>query len=149
MKGHSNFLPCFRVIQDVLGLLENVISIHVFDPTLTPAHPSCIGKRKVAFSKHAESSAIGRLFSSSCRGLQSSAATMRPSFVFFWRDKFLSKQIVGEKKILAKKILAGFFSESWQLAVSRWQLAGGSWQVAGGMLPNCLGAVHRRAETLP
>ena len=58
MKGHSNFLPCFGVIQDVLGLLEmgqNVVSIQVLDPALTPAHPSCIGNRKVAFSKHAES----------------------------------------------------------------------------------------------
>ena len=58
MKDYSNFLPCFGIIQDVLGLLEmgqDVVSIQVFDPALTPAHPSYIGDRKLAFSKHAES----------------------------------------------------------------------------------------------
>ena len=58
MKGHSNFLPCFGVIQDVLGLLamgQNVVPIQVFDPALVPAHPCSIGNRKVAFSKNPES----------------------------------------------------------------------------------------------
>ena len=61
MKGHSNFLPCFGVIQDVLGLIkkgENVVTIQVFDTALIPAHPSCIGNRKVAFSKNPESLAL-------------------------------------------------------------------------------------------
>ena len=52
MKGHSNFLPYFGVIQDVLGLLEigqNVV------PGLTQTHPSCNGNSIVAFSIHAES----------------------------------------------------------------------------------------------
>ena len=58
MKRHSNFLPCFGVIQDVLGLIEmgkNVATIQVFDPALIPAQPSCIGNRKNAFSKNPES----------------------------------------------------------------------------------------------
>ena len=52
MNGHSNFVPCFRVIQYVLGLPEmgqNVVSIQNFDPAFTPAHSSSIGNRKVAF----------------------------------------------------------------------------------------------------
>ena len=57
-KRTLKFSACFGVIQDVLGLLEmgqNVVSIHGFDPALTPVHPICIGNRKVAFSQHAES----------------------------------------------------------------------------------------------
>ena len=58
MKGHSNFLPCFEVNEDVLGLIEmvqNVVTIQVFDPALILAHPKCIGYKKVAFSKDPES----------------------------------------------------------------------------------------------
>ena len=58
MKEHSNFLPCFGVIQDVLGLIkmgQNVVTIQVFDAALISAHPSCIGNRKVAFLKNPES----------------------------------------------------------------------------------------------
>ena len=52
MKGHSNFLPCFGVIQDVFGLIEvgqNIVTIQVFEPALIPAHPSCIGNRNFSF----------------------------------------------------------------------------------------------------
>ena len=58
MKGHSNFLPCFGVIQDVLGLIrmgQNVVTIQVFDTALIPAHPNYNRNRKVAFSKNPES----------------------------------------------------------------------------------------------
>ena len=58
MKGHSNFLLCFGVIQYVLGLIkmgQNAVTIHVFDTALTLAHPSCIGNRKFAFTKNPES----------------------------------------------------------------------------------------------
>ena len=61
MKGHSNFLPCFGDIQDVLGLIDmgqNVVTIQVFGPALIPALPSCIGNRKVSFSKNPESKAL-------------------------------------------------------------------------------------------
>ena len=57
MKGHSNFLPCFGDIQDLLGLIDmgqNVVTIQVFDSALIPGHPSCIGNRKVALSKNPE-----------------------------------------------------------------------------------------------
>ena len=59
MKGHSNFVPCFGIIQDVLVLIEkgqNAVSIQVVDPALIPAYPtSCIEKSKVALSKNTES----------------------------------------------------------------------------------------------
>ena len=58
MKGHSNFFPSFGVIQDVLGLIEmgqNVVTIQVIDTALIPAHLSCVGNRKIAFSKIPES----------------------------------------------------------------------------------------------
>ena len=53
MKGHTDFLPCFGVIKDVLGLIEmgqNVVIIQVFDPGLIPARNSCFGNRNVALS---------------------------------------------------------------------------------------------------
>ena len=58
MKGHSNFLPCFWVILDVLRLIEmgqNVVIIQVFDPASFTAHPSCIGNSRVALYKNAAS----------------------------------------------------------------------------------------------
>ena len=61
MKEHPNFLPCFGVIQDVLGLIEmgqNVVIIQVFDPAFIPPHTSCIGNRKLAISKNAETEAL-------------------------------------------------------------------------------------------
>ena len=54
MNGHSNFLPCFGVIQEVLGLIEmgqNVVIIQVFDPELILVHTTCLGNREVALSK--------------------------------------------------------------------------------------------------
>ena len=57
MKENSNFLLCFGILQDVLALIKighNVVTIQVFDPALIPAHPSCIGNRKIAFSKNPE-----------------------------------------------------------------------------------------------
>ena len=52
MKGQSNFLPCFGVIQDELRLIRmgpNFVTIQVFDLALILAHPSGIENRNVVF----------------------------------------------------------------------------------------------------
>ena len=39
MKGQSKFLPCFEVIQDVLGLIDmgkKIIKMQVFGPAFIP-----------------------------------------------------------------------------------------------------------------
>ena len=67
MKGHSNFLPCFGVIQDVLGLIEmgqNAVTIQV--PSLIQNHLSCIGNRKVALYKNPESQALDVFYNVTC-----------------------------------------------------------------------------------
>ena len=49
------------VVLDVLGFIEmgqNVVTIQVFDTALIPAHPRCIGNRKVAISENPESYVI-------------------------------------------------------------------------------------------
>ena len=73
-------------------------------------------------------------FSSSCIGLQPSAATVGPAFLFvFWRNKFWRKIILAEKKNAGRNFPPSswqFAVGSWQLAVGRWQVAVGSWQVA-------------------
>ena len=45
MKGHKNFLLCFRVIQDV----QNVIIKPVKDPVVISSYPNCTENRKVFF----------------------------------------------------------------------------------------------------
>ena len=52
MKGHSNFLPCFGVIKDVLELIErgqNAVTIQVVDPAMIPAHLSSLETDKLLF----------------------------------------------------------------------------------------------------
>ena len=58
MIGHSNFIPSFGTIEDVLRLIamgQTVICIQVFDPILIQAYLSCIESSKVALSKDSES----------------------------------------------------------------------------------------------
>ena len=49
MKGHFNFLPCFGIIQDVLGLIEvdqNGVNIQVLDAALSQPIPVALEAEK-------------------------------------------------------------------------------------------------------
>ena len=90
--------------------------------------------------------AYGRLFSSSCGGLQQFSCNswaLPAQYCVFLAGEISYGKNFGQKKILAKKMLVEFFfwqlaGGSWQGAVGRWQLADGRWHVA-----QLLGAVKK------